>query len=81
KPVVEDYIRKHVGPVAVFKDTMKTIKILSNIPPQLPDLLNKISNNLESVEPTSSFFETKSVFVGILIGIIASILGVYILTN
>ncbi|MDE2675590.1 MAG: 2-polyprenylphenol 6-hydroxylase [Paracoccaceae bacterium] len=81
KPVVEDYIRKHVGPVAVFKDTMKTIKILSNIPPQLPDLLNKISSNLESVEPTSSFFETKSVFVGILIGIIASILGVYILTN
>ena len=81
KPVVEDYIRKHVGPIAVFKDTMKTIKILSNIPPQLPELLNKISNNLESVEVSSSFLETKSVFVGILIGIIASILGVYILTH
>lgn len=81
KPVVEEYIRKHVGPVAIFNDTMKTIKILSKIPPQLPDLLNQISENLESDDKKSSFPETKSVFAGIVIGILVSILGVFILTQ
>ncbi len=81
KPVVEDYIRKHIGPVAVFHDSIKVLKTLSRLPPQFPDLLKNLPRHLEQKERPSSNLEKTSVFVGILIGILVSILGLFILTH
>lgn len=41
-PVVEDYIKKSIGPRAVASDLMKTAKIMSRFGPRLPALMEKI---------------------------------------
>lgn len=80
KPVVEDYIRKHVGPAAVFKDAVKVMKSLSRLPPQLPDILKNLSQNLEPKTPPPSLWEKRSFYVGILLGILVSVIGILLLT-
>ncbi len=81
KPVVEDYIRKHVGPAAVFNDSIKALKTLSRLPPQFPDLLKKFVNSLEPQEQKPVFPEKFSIIFGILVGILVSIIGVFFLTH
>ena len=41
KPVVEDYIRTHIGPRAVIDDLVLTVRVLSRFGPRLPDLANQ----------------------------------------
>jgi ubiquinone biosynthesis protein len=38
RPVVEDYIRKNIGPQAVARDLFKTLRVLSRFGPRLPQL-------------------------------------------
>lgn len=38
KPVVEDYIKKNVGPVALLRDLTRTVKVLARFGPKLPEL-------------------------------------------
>jgi ubiquinone biosynthesis protein len=37
-PVVEDYIRSHVGPMAVMRDLAQTLRVLARFGPKLPAL-------------------------------------------
>ncbi|MFY0682067.1 MAG: 2-polyprenylphenol 6-hydroxylase [Thalassovita sp.] len=39
KPVVEDYIKKSIGPHAIARDLAKTAKVLARFGPRLPDLV------------------------------------------
>lgn len=39
KPVVEGYIRSHVGPVALARDLYDTVKVLARFGPKLPKLV------------------------------------------
>ncbi len=41
KPVVEDYIRTHIGPRAVIGDLALTVRVLSRFGPRLPELANQ----------------------------------------
>lgn len=41
QPVVEDYIRQHVGPAAALKDLAKTVTVVSRFGPSLPKLLER----------------------------------------
>ncbi len=38
RPIVEDYIRKNIGPQAVARDLFNTIRVLSRFGPKLPQL-------------------------------------------
>ena len=38
RPVVEDYIRDHIGPKALATDLIRTIRVLSRFGPRLPEL-------------------------------------------
>jgi len=38
KPIVEDYIKRSIGPKALIKDLLKTARVLSRFGPKLPQL-------------------------------------------
>ncbi|EKE43794.1 2-polyprenylphenol 6-hydroxylase [Oceaniovalibus guishaninsula JLT2003] len=38
RPIVEDYIRKNIGPKALIRDLSRTVRVLSRFGPQLPKL-------------------------------------------
>ncbi len=42
KPVVEGWIRDHLGPKQVVRDAVKTLEILSRVGPRLPGLAQEI---------------------------------------
>ena len=48
KPVVEDYIRDHLGPKAILKDTITAVKVLSKLPPQLPEIINNLTKSQDT---------------------------------
>ena len=39
RPVVEDYIRKNIGPVALIGDLLRTVRVLGRFGPRLPGLV------------------------------------------
>ncbi|MCR8724376.1 2-polyprenylphenol 6-hydroxylase [Frigidibacter sp. ROC022] len=41
RPVVEGYIRKNVGPLAVMADVARTVRVLSRFGPRLPQLVEE----------------------------------------
>ena len=41
RPVVEDYIRKNIGPLAVMHDLAQTVKVLGRFGPRLPQLVEE----------------------------------------
>lgn len=41
KPVVESYVRSHVGPVALARDLGETLKVLARFGPKLPGLMEQ----------------------------------------
>ena len=42
QPIVENYIRKSIGPKAVFKDIADTVRVIAKFGPRLPDLVENI---------------------------------------
>ena len=42
QPIVENYIRKSIGPKAVFKDILQTVRVVARFGPRLPNLVEKI---------------------------------------
>lgn len=42
RPIVEDYIRRNLGPAALARNTAETVKILSRLGPRLPGLATEI---------------------------------------
>ncbi|MEP1329214.1 2-polyprenylphenol 6-hydroxylase [Pseudophaeobacter sp.] len=51
-PVVEDYIKKSIGPRAIASDLMKTAKVMARFGPRLPALMEQ-ALVAQSQEPTS----------------------------
>ena len=42
QPVVEGYVRSHVGPVALAKDLISTMQVLARFGPKLPRLVENL---------------------------------------
>ncbi|MEO1492625.1 MAG: 2-polyprenylphenol 6-hydroxylase [Pseudomonadota bacterium] len=42
KPVVEEYIRSHLGPAALAQDALETVKVLSRLGPRMPGLATEL---------------------------------------
>ncbi|MEL6688829.1 MAG: 2-polyprenylphenol 6-hydroxylase, partial [Pseudomonadota bacterium] len=51
RPVVEDYVRKNVGPAALAKDLYKTARVLSRFGPRLPQLAEKMLIEASNPKP------------------------------
>ena len=51
KPVVEDYIRSHVGPAALLRDLAKSAQILSRFGPRLPEMMEQALISKADVPP------------------------------
>jgi ubiquinone biosynthesis protein len=51
RPVVEDYIKISIGPLAAVRDLAKTAKVLARFGPRLPELAERalIAQNADSV--------------------------------
>jgi ubiquinone biosynthesis protein len=49
RPVVEDYIRDHLGPAAVARDMAETARILSRLGPRMPGLAAELLMRAEEV--------------------------------
>lgn len=48
RPVVEDYIKRHIGPVAIIHDFSHAAKVFARFGPQLPHLVEQAIHKLES---------------------------------
>jgi ubiquinone biosynthesis protein len=77
-PVVEDYIKKSIGPRAVATDLMKTAKIMSRFGPRLPTLKEKILN-AQAQTPTSD--QKRQPWIGVALGAGAGILLTLLATH
>ncbi|MGK7654804.1 2-polyprenylphenol 6-hydroxylase [Roseovarius sp. B08] len=51
KPVVEDYIRKNIGPGAALRDLRRTLMVLSRYGPRLPKIVESALIRQSSPEP------------------------------
>ncbi|MEM6479935.1 MAG: 2-polyprenylphenol 6-hydroxylase, partial [Pseudomonadota bacterium] len=49
RPIVEDYVRKNVGPQALARDLLKTARILARFGPRLPEMAERVL--IESTNP------------------------------
>ncbi|MEE9455431.1 MAG: 2-polyprenylphenol 6-hydroxylase [Paracoccaceae bacterium] len=55
-PVIETYIRDNIGPKAVLRDTMTTLKVLARFGPRLPELAESALLNLNKTPETPARF-------------------------
>ena len=51
RPVVEDYIRSHLGPAALLRDLAKTARVLSRFGPRLPAMMEDVLISQADVPP------------------------------
>lgn len=49
RPVVEDYIRGHLGPKAIARDMAETAKVLARLGPRLPGLASELLMRAEEI--------------------------------
>lgn len=72
KPVVADYIKTSIGPLAVIKDSLQTLRVLSRFGPKLPELLEQalIQQGTHTVETKSGRLGSRLalIAIGVLIG-------------
>lgn len=64
KPVVEDYIRKNLGPASVLENTRETAEILIRLGPRLPGLARELLMLAEETRTRRSQFDTESPSAG-----------------
>ena len=80
QPVVEDYIKKSIGPRAIASDLMKTAKVLARFGPRLPALMEQ-ALIAQSQEPASDYSKRswkRATLFGALAGALATFLLVQI---
>lgn len=51
KPVVEDYVRKNVGPQALARDLVQTARVLARFGPRLPQLAERVLIEASNRQP------------------------------
>ena len=77
QPIVEAYIRKSIGPQALFKDISKTVRVLSRFGPRLPRLVELMLINQakpSDLPQKSSFWRSAfgvifTFFMGVIISV------------
>jgi len=80
QPVVEDYIKKSIGPRAIASDLMKTAKVLARFGPRLPALMEQalIAQSQEPASHHSKRSWKRATLFGALAGALATFLLVQI---
>lgn len=85
QPVVEDYVRQNVGPLAAAKDLVKTATVLSRFGPSLPRLLERaLTRQLGTLDTTPRRKRTPGWVYALVIGLLASnlvLLGIVLATG
>lgn len=76
QPVVEDYIKKSIGPRAVASDLMKTAKVMARFGPRLPALMEQalIAQSQEPAPDHGKQSWKRATALGIAIGVGATLL-------
>lgn len=73
QPVVENYIKTSIGPLAVLKNAAQTLQVLARFGPKLPTLLEAaLVNQSKPVPPSIERKRTPALFVagGVLLGVV-----------
>lgn len=87
RPVVEDYIRRNLGPAALARDTAATVKILSRVGPRLPGLATELLMLAEETrtrrqqpvpEPEPAPPRGRWILLGILVGAASASMVAYL---
>jgi len=67
KPVVADYIKTSIGPLAIIKDSLQTLRVLSRFGPKLPELLEQalIQQGAHPVDTKTTGLGSRLALVGI----------------
>ncbi|MEM6622704.1 MAG: 2-polyprenylphenol 6-hydroxylase [Pseudomonadota bacterium] len=83
KPIVEEYIRDHLGPAAFARDTLETLRVLSRLGPRMPGLANELlmlaeeartRRNRPPPDPTPKPRVLRWLLVGALLGVSTALL-------
>ena len=80
RPVVEDYIKKSVGPAALVNDLLRTVRVLSRFGPKLPEMVEDalVRSSEPEGAPAGSAFPQRALWF--ICGAGAAVLGAYVLT-
>ena len=85
KPVVEEYIRKSIGPGAALRDLRKTVAVISRYGPRLPEIVETalIRQSMpEEVEnPGIRWKSVIWLFLGIGIGALGAVTAVLLISS
>lgn len=67
KPVVADYIKTSIGPLAIIKNSLQTLRVLSRFGPKLPELLEQalIQQGAHPVDTKTTGLGSRLALVGI----------------
>ncbi|MGV6810776.1 MAG: 2-polyprenylphenol 6-hydroxylase [Brevirhabdus sp.] len=80
KPVVESYIKQSIGPIAMGRDLLRTLAILSRFGPKLPALAEQMLINLSQDEPAPEPRNWLAPFFWVALGAGLSAAGVWVST-
>jgi ubiquinone biosynthesis protein len=82
-PVVEDYIKTSIGPVAVLRDLGKAARVLSRFGPHLPELIEgllvRTTNQEQTAPKTPKRTKIKWITVGAVVGAVIVATATYTL--
>ena len=73
QPIVESYIRKSIGPRAIFKDIVDTARVISRFGPRLPNLVENILINHSKKQEKKATGLTKLSYLSV--AIVSAFLG------
>ena len=73
QPIVESYIRKSIGPKAIFKDIADTARVISRFGPRLPNLVENILINHSKKQEKKATGLTKLSYLSV--AIVSAFLG------
>lgn len=69
RPIVEDYVRRNVGPAALVRDLHRTMRVLSRFGPKLPQVAETLlRRQLEPPAPAPAASRRGGLFVAALLG-------------
>lgn len=80
RPVVEDYIKKSVGPAALVNDLLRTVRVLSRFGPKLPEMVEDALVRSSGTEgaPAGSALPQRALWFICGAGVV--VLGAFVLT-
>ncbi len=81
QPVVEDYIKSHIGPRAFLNDLAKTAQVLARFGPQLPELAEQLLQNRPESTPRRSATKTWQALAYMTLGAALAFSGVWLGTH